>query len=355
MKIQEKFKKIEIFSALRYCFFIWLLLKAVSLVHADGKKSSKIKQDISTEINIKIKTKDNMSQNSGPIKWIIISDLDDTLIQSHMMNKINMVKVFLDGRKVFTHLIHLLKDISYYTKINQQESSFYYVSKSYRFTYNGANWLKRYKMPAGKIYQRWRPFQPSDTFKSKAIAKILETLKKSEKECAHQSSLVSKPTCPTQWRYLFFGDNSEEDSLVYQNAIKTFNLENKSWVFIRDVKGDTIVKRIGNQLPSISGNHDYETLYQSESELVQHPWLKTIISPETLQRMRLAWQNQNLIPDYIINTYRERLEESSCPIGKRRLSFCQKKIEQRLKNYFIQYSEKYEMNNTEKQGSLAAK
>jgi hypothetical protein len=261
------------------------------------------------------------------ITWIIISDLDDTLIQSHMMNRLEMVGVFLSGRKVFHHLISLLQDLSSTTKLRRQKTMFYYVSKSYRFTYNGADWLRNNQLPFGKVYQRWRPFQSSYFFKRKTLSSILNKIS------------LEKKRSRTQWRYLFLGDNSDEDIPVYEEAVKHAGIEKHSQIFIRDVRGETYKRLIGEETSLV--HQGLTTLFQSESELLFHPWWRDVISEATVHSFQESARQKKLIPQYVLDTYKERLGHETCPKNKKRLSFCQEKIDRVFATYYDDYHKKF--------------
>jgi phosphatidate phosphatase APP1 len=141
---------------------------------------------------------------------VVISDLDETLRMANVEKKFKAGVKILTGVKVYKGLRSIFQEI----KAKNSEVTFYYLSNSYRFLYNGDTWTAKNALPKGVVLQRGIK-DKSDTFK---------TIKLKEIVGKHPNA-----------SFLLFGDNIEKDPIFYRNIIEETKLSDVQ-VFIRDAR-----------------------------------------------------------------------------------------------------------------------
>lgn len=141
---------------------------------------------------------------------VVISDLDETLRIANVEKKVKAGVKIMTGVKPYEGLTAIFQEI----KAKNPETTFYYLSNSFSFLYNGEKWTKKNGLPKGVVLQRALK-DKSDTFKPIKLKEIV---------AKHSGA-----------SFLMFGDNIEKDPIFYRNIIEETNLSDVQ-VFIRDAR-----------------------------------------------------------------------------------------------------------------------
>lgn len=131
----------------------------------------------------------------------VVSDIDDTVIQSHVMRKVRMlVKLALSNahtRKPFEGVA------AFYRALHRERNPFFYVSKSPHNLYSPlVEFLRHQQLPAGPLMLRDFGLRPGKDHKARAIEHILATY----------------PALP----FVLVGDSGEHDPEIYAEVLGRF-------------------------------------------------------------------------------------------------------------------------------------
>jgi phosphatidate phosphatase APP1 len=153
-------------------------------------------------------------------EFVVISDLDDTVIQTGVMRKLRMmVKLALSNahtRKPFPGVA------AFYRALHRGRNPFFYVSKSPHHLYVPlVEFLQRQQLPAGPLLLRDYGLRMKRDHKARAIEEILRTY----------------PTLP----FVLIGDSGEKDPEIYAAIVSRFP-ERIRVIYIRTV--DRSAKRL---------------------------------------------------------------------------------------------------------------
>lgn len=143
----------------------------------------------------------------------VISDIDDTIIESHVTRKLRMmVTLALSNshtRKPYAGVA------AFYRALHRQRNPFFYVSKSPRNLYVPLlEFMKRQRVPAGPLLLRDFGLRMKKDHKTSAIEHIITTY--------------------PALKFILIGDSGEEDPEIYSNIIGRFP-ERIRVIYIRSV------------------------------------------------------------------------------------------------------------------------
>ncbi len=207
---------------------------------------------------------------------IVISDLDDTVRQAHVSNKVDALKRLSKGVKSFDHLKSIYYDIK---DASTEETFFYYISASYKLIYDANKWLRLESFPEGEVFQR--KSLSDHLFKIRIISEILGQHSRDQLE-----------------KIYFFGDNGEHDPEIYQTIIKQNDFKN-SKVFIRDVA--TTARYWHDQLEVKKLNSIF--YFFTEKELIgKVPEITALTKTNIIS----DFQERTLVADYVIGDLYKR-------------------------------------------------
>lgn len=146
-------------------------------------------------------------------KVFIVSDIDDTLKITQGTDLKGVLHFLRDERGVQKDLLVLFREWE------ARGAEFVYLSSSYKFLYDGVEWLKEADFPDGVVYQRDEN-SPLDgrVYKKNLLRMILRTLRPGPEDSIY-----------------FFGDNGGADDEVYSEVVSEEKLQNQSMIFVRDV------------------------------------------------------------------------------------------------------------------------
>jgi phosphatidate phosphatase APP1 len=214
---------------------------------------------------------------------VVISDLDETLRMANVEKKFKAGVKIVTGVKVYKGLKSIFQEI----KAKNPEVTFYYLSNSYRFLYNGDTWTTKNDLPKGIVYQRAIK-DKSDTFKPIKLKEIVGK---------HPNA-----------SFLLFGDNIERDPIFYRNLIEETKLSDVQ-VFIRDAR------LIFNGEPNM-------IYYQTEAQITDD-----LNMSEATKAFVQNLSFHELVPRFLLKNLEYRIKKS-CQ-GTRR--FCHRLAERKVK------------------------
>lgn len=179
-------------------------------------------------------------------KIIVVSDIDDTIRQSNVVNLVDAFTRLFTTPLAFEGLKHLYQDLKRQSLQKSSEFEVCYISASYPVFYNAEEWVKLKGFPQGLVVQR-RVGENKKTFKKKHIKAFLQ-------EKMNRDDTV-----------LFFGDNAEIDLEIYSEIVKELAIEDSN-IYIRDVRMEvSMYAPIKKVIPNVAKNvkffaADYELL-----------------------------------------------------------------------------------------------
>lgn len=147
-------------------------------------------------------------------KFVIVSDIDDTVKKTRLTNPIAAIVSFVEKKDgPYQHL----REIYHELLLAQDDALIIYLSSSYENIYNAQNWLTEYSFPPGLVIQRNLNSPLSGrTFKQNKLQELFD-----------------KEILSAQDTFYFFGDGTEKDAEIYQHFITKNNIL-KAKVYIRD-------------------------------------------------------------------------------------------------------------------------
>lgn len=153
--------------------------------------------------------------SSSWAKVLVISDIDDTLKRSNVLNLASAARRLLKDHPPFFVLADIYTQIQQFNK--SDPAQFAYISASTSYMYDAKDWIQKKKLPTGIYFQRPSIWTDKESFKKEKIHAFL------------------KQNYKTGDTVLFFGDNAEIDPKIYKSVTKQLELT-KTAIFIRDVR-----------------------------------------------------------------------------------------------------------------------
>lgn len=235
---------------------------------------------------------------SSIAKTVIVSDIDDTIRQSNVVNKPNALRRLFATPAAFDGLTYLYTDQQQKSLATDNDFAIAYVSASYPIFYNAKEWVELKGFPKGEYYQR-RIHEGKKNFKKSNIKRFLsKNLKEGD-------------------TVLLFGDNAELDPEIYKEIKKELKLEDAE-IFIRDVRVTVgkyaIVKKPGDKLSGI-------TYFSADVELLNHPRFRET-SEINQNMMYTSFNNGSHIPDYMMERVGKGLKHY-CKTKNAKANFCE--------------------------------
>jgi hypothetical protein len=216
--------------------------------------------------------------NSVFAKVVVVSDIDDTIRESHVLNLLHAGFRLLGTPQEFKDLAAVYSALNQSSINNSGEPmAVAYISASTKFFYDADEWITLRQFPKGEVIQRKLINEDKKTFKVSNIIRFL-----SEKYVQGDEIFL-------------FGDNAELDPEIYQEVLRATHL--KATIFIRDVRlklGRYAVKK------DLSYNRGADINYfTSGLELVMRPELSSI--KENIMPIMLKLKNEKkLLASYMV-------------------------------------------------------
>ncbi len=213
-------------------------------------------------------------------KVLVVSDLDDTIKVAGVGDSVELLKNYATGVEPFPHLISLYHDIKSHYNQQGEEVQFVYLTSAPRIV-NSAKWLRNNNVPNGILIQRdntdlINPFgETSKEYKIRSLTEVIASDDYSE--------------------IYLFGDNGENDPVVYSTVTNALGIQDVSNIFIRDITARATVCHEGLR------NIEY---FISELSLVVGRFDK-IASPSLVRDLEQGIADGNLIPDFVLDRYFE--------------------------------------------------
>jgi hypothetical protein len=174
-------------------------------------------------------------------KILVISDIDDTLKISHVASAVDALRSAFDDKSFFVGMPELFQDLAKSTA----DIEFHYVSLAPRFfmEQKHLNFLAKNNFPISELHMNPGTLQDPE-LKQKIIRKLLADKK---------PELV-----------LYFGDNGQFDTLVYQQMTLEFP-ETASHTYIREVYS----KFGSSKFPTQEGQTGFVTSVELALDLIE--------------------------------------------------------------------------------------
>jgi phosphatidate phosphatase APP1 len=195
----------------------------------------------------------------------VISDLDDTVVQSDVTRKLRMlVKLALSNahtRKPFEGVA------AFYRALHRERNPFFYVSKSPHNLYSPlVEFLSHQLLPAGPLLLRDFGLRPAKDHKARAIEEILATY--------------------PGLRFVLVGDSGEHDPEIYAGILARFP-ERIRVIYIRSIdRTPTRVKAIEKLVAQVAATRCQLVLCQDSEFAAAHAAAEGLIAAEELAKVR---------------------------------------------------------------------
>lgn len=244
---------------------------------------------------------------------IVISDIDDTIKQSDVLNTVDMIENSFKPRP-FSNMARLYTALEKYYANEKEVTKFFYVSGSFKCISHQEKWLKKNNFPIGEITQKnciggkYPPRMNTANYKRKVIDEIL---KKFESEA--------------DLKVFMFGDNASYDAIVYHD-MKTIYPMITINVFIRDIA--TKAFQFSPVLPNPEQLQDIN-YFLTEKDLAKFSSLE-FIDKDYINAVDTDLKNGTLFPDYLSNNLERRLYKE----GHLRRKYARKEAKAILTNYY---------------------
>ena len=196
----------------------------------------------------------------------VISDLDDTVIQSGVTRKLRMVvKLALSNsrtRKPFSGVA------AFYRALHRGRNPFFYVSKSPHNLYAPLlEFLQHQQLPAGPLLLRDYGLRMRKDHKTTAIVNILATY----------------PTL----RFILIGDSGEQDPEIYTAILSRFP-ERVRVIYIRSIdRSPARLKAIGKLVEKVASTGCQLVLAEDSEFAAAHAAAEGLIPTAELARVRI--------------------------------------------------------------------
>ena len=196
----------------------------------------------------------------------VVSDLDDTVIQSDVTHKLRMlVKLALSNahtRKPFQGVA------AFYRALHRGRNPFFYVSKSPHNLYAPlVEFLQQQQLPAGPLLLRDYGLRTKKDHKARAIANILATY--------------------PAMRFILIGDSGEQDPEIYADILSRFP-ERIRVIYIRSIdRSAARLKAIGKLVEQVASTGCQLVLAEDSEFAAAHAAAEGLIAAAELSRVRL--------------------------------------------------------------------
>ncbi|MBF0360480.1 MAG: hypothetical protein HQK49_05675 [Oligoflexia bacterium] len=240
---------------------------------------------------------------------IVISDLDDTIKKSNVMNTREMVIRHLWGNvEPFDKLIAIYQNIKTYYEKKGDDVRFFYLSLSPSML-NVSDWLLENDVPdaskEGTIRQRSikEMFENKCNFKIRALKEFIqETISnltsvdsldvdirdRNVDGCLGSESDKKERS---KIKVLFFGDNAEYDQEAYKSVVSDVELDLKN----KKVETEIFIRKVDAKKPEMLGIN----YFTSEMDLLNNKILKDVIDGKLKEAIIKDFEDGVLIPEYI--------------------------------------------------------
>jgi phosphatidate phosphatase APP1 len=196
----------------------------------------------------------------------VVSDIDDTVIQSDVTRKIRMlVKLALSNahtRKPFQGVA------AFYRALHRGRNPFFYVSKSPHNLYSPlVEFLQHQQLPAGPLLLRDYGVRTKKDHKTVAIAKILTTY--------------------PALRFILIGDSGERDPEIYTDILRRFP-ERIRVIYIRSIdRSPARLKAIEKLVEQVAATGCQLVLAQDSEFAAAHAAAEGLIAAAELSKVRI--------------------------------------------------------------------
>jgi phosphatidate phosphatase APP1 len=196
----------------------------------------------------------------------VVSDLDDTVIQTDVMRKVRMlVKLALSNahtRKPFQGVA------AFYRALHRGRNPFFYVSKSPHNLYSPlVEFLQRQQLPAGPLLLRDYGLRTKKDHKARAIENILTTY--------------------PALRFILIGDSGEQDPEIYSGILNRFP-ERIRVIYIRSIdRSPARLKAIEKLVEQVASTGCQLVLAQDSEFAAAHAAAEGLIPAAELSQVRL--------------------------------------------------------------------
>jgi phosphatidate phosphatase APP1 len=197
----------------------------------------------------------------------VVSDLDDTVIQSDVTRKFRMmVKLALSNsrtRKPFAGVA------AFYRALHRERNPFFYVSKSPHNLYVPlVEFLQHQQLPAGPLLLRDYGLRMKKDHKATAIADILDTY--------------------PALRFILIGDSGEEDPEIYSAIVSRFPKRIRV-IYLRSIdRSPARVKAIGRLAETVAATACQLVLAPDTAFAAAHAAAEGLIPASALAQVRRA-------------------------------------------------------------------
>jgi phosphatidate phosphatase APP1 len=203
---------------------------------------------------------------SSDAEFGVISDLDDTVIQSDVTRKLRMlVKLAVSNahtRKPFEGVA------AFYRALHRERNPFFYVSKSPHNLYSPlVEFLQHQQLPAGPLLLRDFGLRPKKDHKATAIEDILTTY----------------PALP----FILIGDSGEQDPEIYSDILIRFP-ERIRVIYIRSVDRSPLrLKAIDRLVKQVASTKCQLVLAQDSEFAAAHAAAEGLVPAAELSKVRI--------------------------------------------------------------------
>lgn len=221
---------------------------------------------------------------------IVISDIDDTIKQTNVLNKAKAAGSFVYKSPDFPALNEIFHQLRfYYAKDNVD---FFYLSASPSCLLDYKSWIADKKFPVGNVIQRpcdvnWLQSNYATIFKYNSIVEIIKN-----------RSLAGKIS-----HIFLFGDNAEYDPMVYLKIKNTFP-EISMDIFIRDIRVEATLVDATLPVRKLEGVNYFLTEY----DLVKNTKFY-FLSSQQKTAIYQDFKQAKLFPQYLYENLAKRYEK----------------------------------------------
>ena len=196
----------------------------------------------------------------------VVSDLDDTVVQSDVTRKLRMLA------KLAVSNAHTRKPFqgvaAFYRALHRERNPFFYVSKSPHNLYSPlVEFLQHQQLPAGPLLLRDFGLRPSKDHKTRAIEKILTTY----------------PALP----FILIGDSGEHDPEIYTDILGRFP-ERIRVMYIRSIdRTPARLKAIEKLVKQVASTKCQLVLAEDSEFAAAHAAAEGLIPAAELSKVRI--------------------------------------------------------------------
>lgn len=238
-------------------------------------------------------------------KILVISDVDDTLKITNVVDKGDMLFDKYWSEKPFRHMAYLFQELQADAKSRGEEIKFYYLSAAPHFLVNNRSWVRKNNFPQGKTIQKmWIPLVseishlPIIRFFFEFLGLELDSVFYGSREYKMNRlrEIIRKEYPRKEDRVILIGDNGEHDPVVYLDIKKEFHLD-QAEIYIRDIKANSTFfpKYYNPNKEKIKAGINY--FFTAMSFMKYESW--GFLSDEFFDRMLDDADKKILIPEFL--------------------------------------------------------